>query len=74
MDDNLNQIAPVRIMRSYSHLSKRAAQGAAFIANGLIGGQFKQIVENIKIREASGSILDNIFIPFDKNNLLSDSY
>jgi predicted butyrate kinase (DUF1464 family) len=74
MDDILNQIAPVRIMKSYSHLSKRAAQGAAFIANGLSGGEFKPIIENLKIKEASGSILDNIFIPFDKNSFLSDSY
>jgi predicted butyrate kinase (DUF1464 family) len=73
MDYNLNQIAPVRLMKSYSNLSKRAAQGAAFIANGLIGGEFKPIIENLKIREASGSILDNIFIPFDKNSLISDS-
>ena len=73
MENNLNPLAPVRLMKSYSHLSKRAAQGAAFIANGLIGGEFKSIIENLKIRDATGSILDNIYIPFNKNNLLSDS-
>lgn len=73
MEQNLKQIAPVRLMKSYSHLSKRAAQGAAFIANGLLGGEFKPIVENLKLRDATGSILDNIFIPFNKNNILSDS-
>jgi predicted butyrate kinase (DUF1464 family) len=59
-------------MKSYSHLSKRASQGAAFIANGLLGGQFEPIVSNLKLEEASGSILDNIFIPFDKDRLMSD--
>jgi predicted butyrate kinase (DUF1464 family) len=70
--DNLNDIAPVRLMKSYSHLSKQAAQGAAFIANGLLGGEFEPIINNLRIREANGSILDDIYIPFNKERLLSD--
>ncbi len=72
MDRGLRDVAPVRIMNTYSQIAKRAAQGATFIANGLLGGRFKPIIDNLKIKEASGSILDNIFIPFDKNKLLSD--
>ena len=53
-------------MKTYSHLSKRAAQGAAFIANGLLDGEFKQIIDNLRLKEATGSILDDIYIPFDK--------
>jgi len=68
----LKEIAPVRLMKSYSQIAKRAAQGAAFIANGLRGGEFKPIIDNLKIKEASGSILDDIFIPFDKDKILSD--
>ena len=67
----LNDVAPVRNMKSYSQIAKRAAQGAAFIANGLLGGKYKPIIENLKIKDASGSILDDIFIPFDKK-FLSD--
>ena len=63
---NLKDIAPVRVMKTYSHLSKRAAQGAAFIANGLLDGEFKQIIDNLRLKEATGSILDDIYIPFDK--------
>ncbi|TFG01360.1 MAG: DUF1464 domain-containing protein [Promethearchaeota archaeon] len=62
----LNDIANVRSMKSYSQIAKRAAQGAAMIANGLLGGEFKPIIDNLKLKEASGSILDDIFIPFDK--------
>jgi len=72
MDRGLRDVATVRIMNTYSQIAKRAAQGATFIANGLLGGRFKPIIDNLKIKEASGSILDNIFIPFDKNKLLSD--
>ncbi|MFW9826321.1 MAG: DUF1464 family protein [Candidatus Thorarchaeota archaeon] len=68
----LNDIAPVRTMRSFSQIAKRAAQGAAFIANGILGGRFELIVKNLKIKEATGSILDYIFIPFEKDKLISD--
>lgn len=67
----LSDVAPVRLMKSYSQIAKRAAQGAAFIANGLLGGEFEPIVTNMKIKEASGSVLDDIFIPFNKK-LISD--
>jgi len=68
----LNDVAPVRIMNSYSQIAKRAAQGAAFIANGILGGRFEPIINNLKIKEANGSILDDIFIPFEKEKLISD--
>ncbi len=68
----LNDVAPVRIMRSFSQIAKRAAQGAAFIANGILGGNFEPIINNLKIKEATGSILDDIFIPFEKEKLISD--
>jgi len=71
-EKGLSDIAPVRIMKTYSQIAKRAAQGATFIANGLLEGRFKEIINNLKIKEASGSILDNIFIPFDINKLMSD--
>lgn len=68
----LKDVAPVRIMKSYSQIAKRAAQGATFIANGLLGGKFEPIVKNLKIKSASGSLLDEIYIPFNKDKLMSD--
>ena len=60
-------------MKSYSNIAKRAAQGAAFIADGLLGGKFKPVINNLRIKDAKGSVLDDIFIPFNKDNLMSDS-
>jgi predicted butyrate kinase (DUF1464 family) len=37
---------------------KHAAQGAALIADGLCGGTFAPVVEALKLREASGTVLD----------------
>jgi predicted butyrate kinase (DUF1464 family) len=70
--NSLEGFFTVKLMQSYGSISKHAAQGAAFIANGLLGGEFGAIVNNLKIKEAKGSILDDIYIPFDKNKLLSD--
>lgn len=64
--EKLSVIAPPKVMRSYVPISKESAQGAAFIANGLSGGKFKNIVENMKIRESSGSILDDIYLPLEQ--------
>ncbi|TFF98520.1 MAG: DUF1464 domain-containing protein [Promethearchaeota archaeon] len=62
-------IAPVRTMKTYSQIAKRAAQGAAFIANGLLNGKFKPIINNLRIKDSSGSILDDIYIPFNRERL-----
>jgi len=72
MIDGLKNVAPVRVMNSFSQIAKRAAQGASFIANGILGGRFEPIIKNLKIRDATGSILDDIFIPFEKEKLISD--
>ncbi|MBD3256515.1 MAG: DUF1464 domain-containing protein [Candidatus Lokiarchaeota archaeon] len=69
MIDKLSRLSSTRLMKNYSQIAKRAAQGAAYIANGLMEGHYEPIISNLKIKEASGSILDDIYIPFDKKNL-----
>ncbi|MGV9197370.1 MAG: DUF1464 family protein [Promethearchaeia archaeon] len=69
--NSIKSIAPVRLMATYSQIAKRAAQGAAYIANGLIDGNYKAIIDNLKLTEASGSILDDIYIPFENKELNS---
>ncbi|MBN2155631.1 MAG: DUF1464 family protein [Candidatus Lokiarchaeota archaeon] len=66
LKEKLSFIAPTKVMRSYVSISKESAQGAAFIANGLSGGRFADIVDNLKIRESSGSILDDIYLPLEQ--------
>ncbi|MHA1487492.1 MAG: DUF1464 family protein, partial [Promethearchaeota archaeon] len=72
ISNNLEGLFSVKLMQTYGSISKHAAQGAAFIANGLLGGEFSPIVNNLKIKEAKGSVLDDIYISFDKNKILSD--
>ncbi len=42
---------------------KEAAQGAAIIADGLAGGQYQPLVEALRLREASGTVLDWLTYP-----------
>jgi len=42
---------------------KEAAQGAAIIADGLAGGRFAATVESLKLREATGTVLDWLVHP-----------
>ena len=66
--ERLGPLAPVhRLMglrRSNGEYlqSKSAAQGAALIANGLVGGRYKHLVEVMALRGASGMVLDHLYL------------
>ena len=57
-------IAPVRKIQGLSNstIAKHAAQGAAIIADGLAGGKFKPLIDNLEISNTSGSNIDLIFL------------
>jgi predicted butyrate kinase (DUF1464 family) len=43
-------------------VSRQAAQGAALIADGLAGGRFKPLVDALGLRDASGTVLDHLYV------------
>ena len=43
-------------------VSKHAAQGAAILADGLAGGSATELVETLGIREATGTVLDHLYV------------
>ena len=59
----LSTFGQVRKVDRFAEVSKEAAQGAALIADGLAGGRFKELVEATKIKEATGTVLDHIYLP-----------
>jgi predicted butyrate kinase (DUF1464 family) len=59
----LKEKIQVRAMKNYGHNTKQAAQGAAFIAEGLMHGKYHSIIENLGIQTAKGHILDDIYLP-----------
>jgi predicted butyrate kinase (DUF1464 family) len=53
---------PVHPLAGFASVAMQAAQGAALIADGLAGGRSAALVDALGIREASGSVLDHLFI------------
>lgn len=58
----LDRFGKARRVEGYARIAKEAAQGAALLADGLMGGVNSNLVDAMKIREASGSILDHIYL------------
>ncbi|GAB6102433.1 DUF1464 family protein [Thermococcus atlanticus] len=59
---------PVVKQRGLEGKAKEAAQGSALIGDGLMGGQFKDLVEHTEIKKAGGSVLDYVKFPLLYNS------
>jgi predicted butyrate kinase (DUF1464 family) len=57
----LSRLAPVRCLAA-SGTVKEAARGAAMIADGLAGGRYRDLVEVMRLRDAQGTVLDQIYL------------
>ncbi len=58
----LSGFAPVHHLTGIAQVAKEAAQGAALIANGMAGGQFADLVEAMRLKEAKGTVLDYLHV------------
>jgi predicted butyrate kinase (DUF1464 family) len=62
--EELAQLAPCDTLPSLEGAwVKHAAQGAAVLADGLAGGTFQPVVASLRLREASGTVLDHLSTP-----------
>jgi predicted butyrate kinase (DUF1464 family) len=52
----------VHVLTEFASVAKQAAQGAALIADGLAGGQSAALVNVLGVREASGTVLDHLYV------------
>jgi predicted butyrate kinase (DUF1464 family) len=53
---------PVHVLTGFAGVAKQAAQGAALIADGLAGGAAAALVDALRIRDASGTVLDHLYV------------
>jgi predicted butyrate kinase (DUF1464 family) len=60
MTAELADIGPVRQLTGSAIHAKQGAEGAALLADGLIGGVNQALVNRLRIREARGTVLDNL--------------
>ncbi len=58
----LSPYGPIRRVEGLAQMAKEAAQGAALLADGLAGGAFAPLVENLGLRGAQGTVLDHLYI------------
>jgi predicted butyrate kinase (DUF1464 family) len=54
--------ATVRLLDGFAAVAKEGAQGAALIADGLAGGVHAALVRAMRIGEASGTVLDHLYV------------
>ncbi len=52
----------IEVLTGFARVAKQAAQGAALIADGLAGGPSSGLVDTLQLREASGSVLDHLYV------------
>jgi predicted butyrate kinase (DUF1464 family) len=62
LERGLGSIAPVRRLEGFARIAKGAAQGAAILADGLAGGAFAPLVDRMRLRAASGTVLDHLVV------------
>jgi predicted butyrate kinase (DUF1464 family) len=62
LGERLAGVAPVAAAAGLDPRARTAAQGAAVLADGLSGGRYAPLVERLRLREASGSVLDHLRI------------
>lgn len=58
----LRDVGPVRALTGFAAHAKQGAQGAALLADGLAGGGARELVETLRLRHASGTVLDHLYV------------
>ena len=58
----LNGGATTHVLTGFAAVSNQAAQGAALLADGLAGGASADLVDSLGIRDASGTVLDHLYV------------
>ncbi len=56
----LADLGTVRVLTGSAKQAKQGAEGAALLADGLAGGTNRRLVDRLRVREASGTALDNL--------------
>lgn len=62
LEARLERFAPVRRVQGFATVAKEAAQGSAIMADGLAGGAHAPLVEAMRLRAATGTSLDYLFL------------
>ncbi len=65
LQDHLGELginAEIRTLKRTGGTVKEAAEGAAIIANGIAGGRYERLIENMELRKSSGGVFSHIYL------------
>jgi predicted butyrate kinase (DUF1464 family) len=62
LEEGLALVGMVRALQGFARVTKQGAQGAALLADGLAGGAHQTLVDRLGIREATGTVLDHLYV------------
>lgn len=62
LEPALGGLGEVRPLTGFAVRARQAAQGAALVAEGLAGGRHRDLVDRLRIREATGTVLDHLHV------------
>ncbi len=51
-----------RMLENLPNNAKSAAQGAAFIAEGIMEGRFRELLDNMRFFDCQGSVFDDVYV------------
>jgi predicted butyrate kinase (DUF1464 family) len=64
---DLADVGSVRRLTGFATEAKQGAQGAALVADGLAGGRHAGLVDRLRLRAASGTVLDHLVFVSPEN-------
>jgi predicted butyrate kinase (DUF1464 family) len=62
LERRLQAVAPVRHLTGFAREARQGAQGAALLADGLAGGAARQMIDQLRLRDAAGTTLDYLTV------------
>lgn len=62
LGDRLARFGTVRTVGRRAQVAKEAAEGAYILGEGLLGGEYRGIVDALRLKEASGTMFDHVLV------------
>jgi predicted butyrate kinase (DUF1464 family) len=69
--EKTNLKVKITVLESKAAVTKQAAEGAAVFANGLAGGKYKQLINEMHLMESEGTVFSNICLGKDVTERLN---
>lgn len=66
--------AEIRTLKRRAKNAKEGAEGAAILANGIAKGRYLPLIENMELRNSSGTVFDHIYLNSDIKKKIREKF